>query len=84
MCGKGHAVNGHGDRECTRVCVKLGANYALVANRSLFILKGHEVELDEYAGEKVIVAGTVDGNMVRVESIVPVDLVHNAASFAGE
>ena len=47
-------------------------------------MKGHEVELDEYAGEKVIVAGTVDGNMVRVESIVPVDLVHNAASFAGE
>ena len=84
MCGKGHAVNGHGDRECTRVCVKLGANYALVANRSLFILKGHEVELDEYAGEKVIVAGTVDGKMVRVESIVPVDLLHNTASLVDE
>ncbi len=84
LCGNGHSVNGHGDRECTRMCVKLGANYALVASKSLFILKGHEVELDEYAGEKVIITGAVSGNLVKVESIVPVDLVHNAASFAGE
>ena len=84
MCGNGHAVNGHGDRECTRVCVKLGANYALVAGRGLFILKGHEVELDEYAGEKVIIAGVVNGYMVRVESIAPVELLHNTATFEVE
>ena len=53
VCGKGHTINGHGDRECTRTCVKLGANYALVASKSLYLLKGHESELDEYAGEKV-------------------------------
>jgi hypothetical protein len=81
LCGKGHAINGYGDRECTRVCVKLGANYALVASRSLFILKGHEVELDEYAGEKVIVTGAVNGNTVRVESVAPVDPGRNTASF---
>ena len=81
MCGRGHTTNGHGDRECTRICVKLGANYALVASGSLFILKGHEAELDEYAGEKVIVAGAVNGNIVRVESVAPGDLLHGAASF---
>ncbi|PYU68521.1 MAG: hypothetical protein DMG49_15790 [Acidobacteria bacterium] len=81
MCGQGHTINGHGDRECTRICVKLGAKYALVASRSLFILKGHEAELDEYAGEKVIVAGAVNGDTIRVESVAPLDLVHGAASF---
>jgi hypothetical protein len=81
VCGKGHTINGRGDRECTRICVKLGANYALVAGRSLFVLKGHEAELNEYAGEKVIVAGAVSGNIVRVESVAPLDLVHGAASF---
>jgi hypothetical protein len=81
ICGKGHTINGHGDRECTRICVRLGANYALAASGSLFILKGHEAELDEYAGEKVIVAGAVNGNIVRVESIAPGGLLHSAASF---
>ena len=81
ICGKGHTINEHGDRECTRICVRLGANYALVASGSLFILKGHEAELDEYAGEKVIVAGAVSGNIVRVESVAPGDLLHRTASF---
>jgi hypothetical protein len=81
ICGKGHIVNGHGDRECTRTCVKLGANYALVISKSLLILKGHEIELDEYAGEKVIVVGAVDGNTVRVGSVAPVGLLHSTASF---
>jgi hypothetical protein len=84
VCGKGHTINGHGDRECTRTCVKLGANYALVISRSLFILKGHEVELNEYAGEKVIVTGAVNGNIVRVEAVAPVDPGHDTASFGVE
>lgn len=83
-CGIGHTINGHGDRECTRICVKLGTNYALVAGKSLFILKGHESELDEYAGEKVIVAGAVYGNTLRVESVAPVGLLHSTRSFEDE
>jgi hypothetical protein len=81
ICGKGHTINGHGDRECTRICVRMGANYALVASRGLLILKGHEAELDEYAGEKVIVTGAVNGNIVRVESVAPGELLHRTASF---
>jgi len=66
------------------ICVKLGANYALVDSKSFFILKGHESELDEYAGEKVIVAGAVNGNIVRVESVAPVRLLHSTTSFEPE
>jgi len=84
VCGKGHTISGHGDRECTRTCVKLGANYALVEGKSLFILKGHESELDEYAGERVIVAGAVNGNTIRVESVAPVGLLHGTASSERE
>jgi hypothetical protein len=75
ICGKGHTINEHGDREGTRICVRLGANYALVASR------GHEAELDEYAGEKVIVTGAVNGNIVRVDYVAPVDSGHDTASF---
>jgi len=84
MCGTGHATGGHGDRECTRTCVKLGANYALVANRNAYVLKGHESELDEYAGEKVIVAGAVNGNAITVESVAPVSVLHGTRSFDDE
>jgi hypothetical protein len=67
MCGKGHTINGRGDRDWTRSCVNLGADYALVVDRSLFILKGHEAELDEFAGQSVTVAGAVSHNTVKVE-----------------
>jgi hypothetical protein len=80
VCGKGHTINRHGDRECTRLCVKLGANYALVVGKSLFILKGHEAELDEFAGQSVIVTGAVSRDTVRVESVAPLYLRHRAAS----
>jgi hypothetical protein len=56
----------------------------LVASRSLFILKGHEAEVNEYAGEKVIVAGAVNGSILRVESVAPLDLLHSTASFEVE
>jgi hypothetical protein len=81
ICGKGHTINGHGDRECTRLCVKLGANYALVFGKSLFILKGHDAELDKFAGQAVMVVGAVNRDTVRVESIAPLDLLHSAVSF---
>ncbi len=73
VCGKGHTIDGRGDRECTRLCAKLGANYALVVDRSLLILKGHEAELDEFAGQSVIVAGAVSHNTVKVEWVAPLD-----------
>lgn len=73
ICGKGHTINRHGDRECTQLCVKLGANYALVVGKSLFTLKGHEAELNEFAGQGVLVTGAVSRDTVRVESVTPLD-----------
>jgi hypothetical protein len=58
-----------------------GSELRAGGQRGLFILKGHEAELDEYAGEKVLVAGAVNGNIVKVESVAPGDLLHSTASF---
>jgi hypothetical protein len=81
ICGKGHTLSGHGDRECPRLCVKLGANYALVVDKSLFVLKGHETELDQFAGQNVIIAGVVSRNTVRVDWVAPLDRLDGGASL---
>lgn len=82
MCGRGHTMNGQGDAECTRLCVKLGYNYALVVGRSLFILQGHETELNKFAGDIVMVTGTVRRDTVTVESIATVERAHSPESVS--
>jgi len=72
ICGGTHIVNGHGDAECTRLCVKMGAKYALVADRGVLTLNGHQAELNEFAGEVVMVTGIVTRNAMAVESVAPV------------
>lgn len=88
MCGRGHTMNGQGDAECTRLCVKLGCKYALVVGRSLFTLQGHEADLDKFAGEIVMVTGTVWRDTITVESVAPVNRAHSleplSASEAGQ
>jgi hypothetical protein len=58
---------------------EVGRRLALVVGKSLFVLKGHETELDQFAGQGVIVVGTVSRDTVRVESVVPLDGLHGAA-----
>lgn len=84
MCGRGHTMNGQGDAECTRLCVKLGCKYALVVGRSLFTLQGHEAALDKFAGEVVMVTGTVRGDIVTVESVTPVNRAHSLESLSAK
>lgn len=69
MCGSAH---GMGDAECTRECVKLGAGYALVVKKKIYVLQGHQAELDRFAGENVLVTGKVrNRDTVTVESVTP-------------
>ncbi len=73
MCGSTHGTKVWGDAECTRACVKLGAGYALPVRKKIYILKGHQAELDRFAGETVIVKGKiVSRDTVAVESVAPV------------
>jgi hypothetical protein len=70
MCGSTH---GAGAAECTRTCVELGAGYALVVGKKVYTLRGHQAELDRFAGDPVLVKGKiVSRDTVAVESVAPV------------
>src|SRR5215469_6415139 len=70
MCGAKHMAKDKSPAECTRMCVKQGMKYALVAGNKVYTLEGHEAELDKLAGEKATVKGTVNGETVMVDSVV--------------
>ena len=69
MCGASHMAKDKTAAECTRMCVKDGSKYALVAGDKVYTLAGHEPELDKLAGEKATVKGEVKGNAVQVQSV---------------
>jgi hypothetical protein len=71
MCGSTHMMKDKPDVECLRYCVKQGTKYALVAGKNVYTLEGHEAELDKYAAQKVNVKGTLKGETLTVESIIP-------------
>lgn len=72
VCGGTHGTATHGDAECTRMCVELGAGYAQADGKKIYALKGHEPELNRFAGDRVLVKGKVVGpDTVAVESVVP-------------
>jgi len=71
-CGSTHGTKVHGDADCTRLCVSLGAEYALAVGQRIYVLRGHPIELNAFAGDMVIVRGKVVGrNIVAVESVAP-------------
>jgi hypothetical protein len=71
MCGKKHGMKGMSDAECTRMCVKGGAAYALVMGDKVVELRGDSSELYKYAAQKVTVSGTMHGKDLLVESVKP-------------
>jgi hypothetical protein len=72
MCGASHMLKDKTAAECTRMCVKDGSKYALVVGDKVYVLTGHEAELNKLAGEKVTVKGDVSGTNVKVSSVQPV------------
>ena len=71
MCGAHHMAKNKSAAECTRGCVKRGEKYALVVDKKVYTLEGHEADLDKYAAQKVTVKGSVTGSTVTVESVTP-------------
>src|SRR6266566_7197552 len=71
MCGQTHMMKDKPDAECLRYCVKQGTKYALVAGKNVYTLEGHEADLDKYAAQKVTVKGTLKGETMTVESVLP-------------
>jgi len=71
-CGSTHGTKFHGDANCTRMCVSLGADYALAAGERIYVLRGHPAELNAFAGDMVVVRGKmVSRSIVAVESVAP-------------
>ena len=71
-CGSTHGTRAQGDAECTRLCVKLGAEYALAVGEKIYVLRGHQAELNTFTGDMVVIRGEiVNHNTVAVESVAP-------------
>ena len=71
MCGANHMAKDMSHADCLRMCVKKGTKYALVVDKKVYTLEGHEAELDKYAAQKVTLQGTVNGETVNVASVAP-------------
>jgi hypothetical protein len=66
VCGGDHGIQAPGDPECTRSCVALGAQYALMVGRlkvgkKMYLLRGQEADLYRFAGREVRVKGRALG-----------------------
>ena len=72
MCGTKHMEGT--PAECTRTCVSKGSKYALVVGDKIYVLNTSDkallAVLDQQAGKKATVTGTVDGTNVDVSAVV--------------
>lgn len=70
MCGLKHAMPGKTDKECTLECVKGGGKFVLAdpAAGKVYQLSDQE-KPKEFAGQKVKVTGTLNGESIEVASI---------------
>lgn len=68
-CGVKHKMSGVSAAECTNKCIGMGSKYGLVVGDTMYELDGKTDELKDFAGEKVTVTGTVDGEKIQVESV---------------
>ncbi len=71
MCGSAHMMKDKPDAECLRYFVKQGTKCAFVAGKNMYTLEGHETEFDKYAAQKVTLKGTLKGETLTVESVLP-------------
>jgi hypothetical protein len=68
-CGARHDMDsGMSPTECTKMCVRNGSSYVLVEGDKRYALAGSESELDRLAGQRAIIAGTLTGNTIQVDS----------------
>jgi hypothetical protein len=70
-CGPRHKFKDKSAEECTRYCVRNGAQFALIAGGTVYILNGNTNDLGYLAGQKAKVTGTLKGDTITVSSVVP-------------
>ena len=67
-CGAKHKDQGKNPSECARMCVRNGAKYSLINGDKTYALAGDAAQLDQFAGQRVSVAGTLEGTTIKVNS----------------
>lgn len=68
MCGAKHMMEGSA-KECTLKCVGGGSKYVLATPKGTVYDLSDQEKPKEFAGEKVKVTGTLDGETIQVSSI---------------
>jgi len=74
MCGIKHMEGEGTPAQCTRTCVSHGSKYALVVGDKMYVLTSSDkavlAVLDQQAGKKATVTGTVTGTEIEVSQVV--------------
>jgi Protein of unknown function (DUF5818) len=69
MCGAKHTMGGTA-KECTLECVDAGSQFVLVDGKGKIYDLSDQKKPGEFAGDKVKVTGTLEGDKITVSSIV--------------
>jgi hypothetical protein len=70
-CGARHsAVLGQRAADCARICVRGGANFALVEADVTYLLDGDSSVLGRLAGQRARIVGELNGKTIRISSVV--------------
>jgi len=68
-CGARHIRNSRlNPTECARLCVREGARYVLVDGNRRYKLVGSQEALEKFAGQRIRVSGTRQGETIQVRS----------------
>jgi hypothetical protein len=68
-CKARHGKDGNmSANECARFCVKNGGKYVLVDGEKVYTLTGNTEDLSKFAGQRVTISGSRNGNAIRVDS----------------
>ena len=73
MCGAKHMMPGESAKDCTLECVKGGSKYILVDPSGKVYQLSDQKTPEQFAGVKVKVTGTLEGDTITVTSIVAAD-----------
>jgi hypothetical protein len=71
-CGARHSsALGQTAADCARLCVRGGANFALVEADATHLLEGDLSALGRLAGQRARIVGELNGKTIRISSVAP-------------
>jgi hypothetical protein len=71
QCGARHpAASAKTAADCSRTCVRSGAQFALVQGERTYLLNGDVAPLKKLAGQRATIVGAMSGNTITISSAV--------------